>query len=216
MVQPTAPNLLYIVTQDGARSALVDGELNDVESLPLPEFGELVRAPQRDILTTPNNTASVLAPSAERLEQASSAESKPFVIAANDSQEASLPSLNDLDLSSLSPELVARLENARVFDEPSELEDASHTASEEDNHGAVIELERQAAQWQGRLPPLNLQTHLYAGDPSKRWVKINGREFRQQEWISSQLQLVEIQPQRVVVAFDGVKISLPALYEWQG
>ncbi|MGR5160067.1 general secretion pathway protein GspB [Vibrio owensii] len=29
-------------------------------------------------------------------------------------------------------------------------------------------------QWQGKLPPLNFQTHVYSSNPDTSWVKLNG------------------------------------------
>nr|WP_226975429.1 general secretion pathway protein GspB [Vibrio navarrensis] len=74
----------------------------------------------------------------------------------------------------------------------------------------------EAARWRGRLPALNLQSHIYSNDSQRRWLKINGAEYRQGDWIEQQVKLVEILPQSVVVEFDGEKIAIPALYEWKG
>nr|WP_238787010.1 general secretion pathway protein GspB [Vibrio vulnificus] len=57
---------------------------------------------------------------------------------------------------------------------------------------------------------------MYSSDPKRRWLKINGAEFHQGEWIDNQIQLVEISAQSVIVEFQGEQIEIPALYEWKG
>ncbi|MDG2933243.1 general secretion pathway protein GspB, partial [Vibrio parahaemolyticus] len=115
-------------------------------------------------------------------------------------------SLDDLDLSSLSPDLARKVENALSRDDDNS---SSQTAR-------VNDLERNAHQWQGRLPALNLQTHMYASDENRRWVKINNVEYHQGDVVDDQVTLREIQPQAVIVEFQGEKIRIPALYEWKG
>ncbi|EGX6963215.1 MULTISPECIES: general secretion pathway protein GspB [Vibrio] len=115
-------------------------------------------------------------------------------------------SLDDLDLSSLSPDLARKVENALSRDDDNS---SSQTAR-------VNDLERNAHQWQGRLPALNLQTHMYASDENRRWVKINNIEYHQGDVVDDQVTLREIQPQAVIVEFQGEQIRIPALYEWKG
>ncbi|MCR9967567.1 general secretion pathway protein GspB [Vibrio antiquarius] len=114
-------------------------------------------------------------------------------------------SLDDLDLSSLSPDLARKVENALSRDDAPSPQTVR-----------VNDLERNAHQWQGRLPALNLQTHMYASDENRRWVKINNVEYHQGDVVDGQVTLREIQPQAVIVEFQGEQIRIPALYEWNG
>ncbi|EPE4788548.1 AAA family ATPase [Vibrio vulnificus] len=114
----------------------------------------------------------------------------------------------NLDLSGLSPELAQKVENALLVETQTD-----HSPQAE---STVSRLELSAEKWHGRLPPLNLQTHMYSSDPKRRWLKINGAEFHQGEWIDNQIQLVEISAQSVIVEFQGEQIEIPALYEWKG
>ncbi|EPF7975918.1 general secretion pathway protein GspB [Vibrio harveyi] len=115
-------------------------------------------------------------------------------------------SLDDLDLSSLSPDLALKVENALANDDQPSTNDSS----------SVDDLEREAQQWHGRLPALNLQTHMYSSDVKRRWVKINNVEYHQGDVVDGQVTLKEIQPQAVIVEFQGEQIRIPALYEWKG
>ncbi|HDY7831859.1 TPA: general secretion pathway protein GspB, partial [Vibrio vulnificus] len=114
----------------------------------------------------------------------------------------------NLDLSGLSPELAQKVENALLVETQTD-----HSPQAE---STVSRLDLSAEKWHGRLPPLNLQTHMYSSDPKRRWLKINGAEFHQGEWIDNQIQLVEISAQSVIVEFQGEQIEIPALYEWKG
>ncbi len=115
-------------------------------------------------------------------------------------------SLGDIDLSSLSPGLAMKVENALSGKGKSGLLPST----------AMNDLQDNAQRWQGRLPALNLQTHMYASDPGRRWVKINNVEYHQGEVVDGKVTLREIQPQAVIVEFQGEQIRIPALYEWQG
>nr|WP_319555608.1 general secretion pathway protein GspB [uncultured Vibrio sp.] len=116
-------------------------------------------------------------------------------------------SLDDIDLSSLSPDLAMKVENALS-------RRSGETAPQRSAY--VNDLEGNAQRWQGRLPALNLQTHMYASDAERRWVKINDVEYHQGEVVDGQITLKEIQPQAVIVEFQGEQIRIPALYEWEG
>ncbi|CAE6884028.1 Type II secretion system protein B [Vibrio sp. B1FIG11] len=115
-------------------------------------------------------------------------------------------SLDDLDLSSLSPDLALKVESALSNNDQPSLNSSS----------SVGDLEREARQWHGRLPALNLQTHMYSSDANRRWVKINNVEYHQGDVVDGQVTLKEIQPQAVIVEFQGEQIRIPALYEWKG
>ncbi|MGR5067932.1 general secretion pathway protein GspB [Vibrio alfacsensis] len=120
-------------------------------------------------------------------------------------QDALDLSLDDLDLSSLAPDLALKVENA-----------LANTEQPDSASVQVNDLERNAQQWYGRLPALNLQTHMYASDIKRRWVKINNVEYLQGDVVDGQVTLKEIRPQAVIVEFQGEQIRIPALYEWKG
>lgn len=114
--------------------------------------------------------------------------------------------LKGLDLSALSPELAQRFESA-LSSQPNQTKERSSDVSN---------LAQDAQQWYGKLPALNFQTHVYSSKESKRWVKINGTEYGQGDWINDDLQLVAIEQQSCLVRFKGEEIEIPALYDWQG
>ncbi|NOI01192.1 general secretion pathway protein GspA [Vibrio kanaloae] len=122
--------------------------------------------------------------------------------------------LKGLDFSELPPELALKLESImgeqQSAPEPMDSRPAGKTGSQ------VIELETHTNSLSGVLPKLDLQTHMYSSSETKRWVKVNGQEVAQGDWIGQDIQLLEVKPQSVIIEFNQQKIEIPALYEWQG
>ncbi|NVD07481.1 general secretion pathway protein GspB [Vibrio sp. JPW-9-11-11] len=115
--------------------------------------------------------------------------------------------LQDLDLSGLSPELAERFE--AVLNSTPKVEQT-------DSDSMTSNLSHQAERWYGKLPAMNFQTHVYSSMANKRWVKINGAEYGEGDWISGRVELVAIEPQACLIRFNGELITVPALYDWQG
>ena len=129
-------------------------------------------------------------------------------------QQSDSDLLQGLDLTELPPDLALKLE-AIMDQQPNEPEPMdSRPASQMEPQ--VIELENHVNSLSGVLPKLDLQTHMYSSSENKRWVKVNGQEVSQGDWINNDVQLLEIKPQSVVVEFNQQKIEIPALYEWKG
>ncbi|MGD8172951.1 general secretion pathway protein GspB [Vibrio sp. TRT 21S02] len=117
--------------------------------------------------------------------------------------------LAGLDLSALPPELALRVENA-LGDT-----NTSRSSSATRRQDSIIELAQQADKWHGKLPALNFQTHVYSSNEKKRWVKINGTEYSQGDWIGD-IQLVAIEQQSCVIQLGEQRLRVPALYDWKG
>ena len=66
---------------------------------------------------------------------------------------------------------------------------------------------------QDGLPSLAFEMHLYASD-GQGWVRVNGRDRYEGDYISRELLLNEILPQRVVLSFRGEKFTMSALSTW--
>ncbi|MGL5336015.1 MAG: AAA family ATPase [Enterovibrio sp.] len=65
-----------------------------------------------------------------------------------------------------------------------------------------------------RMPPMNFQAHVYASDKKNRWVKVNSRNALEGDQVAKGVTLLGIEPQQVVVQFEGMLISIPALSSW--
>lgn len=146
------------------------------------------------------------------------------VVASNDASTINASNINDskssdgddlkldsLDLSGLSPELAKRVQQA--FN----VESGSSNSVEQDRAiKTAIKLVENERQFVGQLPAMNLQTHMYASNKDSRWVKINGRELYEGDWLNNQIRLISISPRNVVIEYKGESIEIPALYEWKG
>lgn len=129
-------------------------------------------------------------------------------------QQSDSDLLQGLDLAELPPDLALKLE--AIMDEQPRAPEPMDSRPASQMEPKVIELENHVNSLSGILPKLDLQTHMYSSSESKRWVKVNGREVSQGDWIGNDVQLLEIKPQSVVVEFNQQKIEIPALYEWKG
>ncbi|AEX20873.1 general secretion pathway protein GspB [Vibrio sp. EJY3] len=174
------------------------------EVLDYPDVSQLAQLPREWPSAELSGDMGSYMPSEEYV---SSNQSTSSPVAQNQASDDDLDfTLDDIDLSSLSPDLAMKVENA--------LSKSGSSTSQRST--PVNDLEGNAQQWQGRLPALNLQTHMYASDSQRRWVKINNVEYHQGDVVDGQVTLKEIQPQSVIVEFQGEQIRIPALYEWEG
>ncbi|MGP8307082.1 general secretion pathway protein GspB [Vibrio sp. YIC-376] len=209
MLVPASQASMSTPTPTPTRVMVEDVVVQPFEVLDYPEISQLAQLP-RDWPSAELSAdiGTYLPPQ----DYASSSQSSGSPALQNDSQPSQNSeddmelSLDDIDLSSLSPELAQKVENA--------LSKRSSPASQYSL--PINDLEGNAQQWQGRLPALNLQTHMYASDTQRRWVKINNVEYHQGDLVEGQVTLKEIQPQAVIVEFQGEQIRIPALYEWKG
>ncbi|MDG5466902.1 general secretion pathway protein GspB [Deltaproteobacteria bacterium IMCC39524] len=54
-----------------------------------------------------------------------------------------------------------------------------------------------------RIAPVNMSMHFYNKDPDRSLVRINDRLLREGDWVSRELELVEITPAGVILGFNG-------------
>lgn len=121
---------------------------------------------------------------------------------------------NDSDVS-VSPELMARFNAAvRALDqkaEDSELPQEETTVTVRDS---LIRVDQLPVRLLSRLPTMNFSAHMYASRPSDRWVRVNGTQLGEGDWIEDRVQIVNIEAQRVVLAFEDEVFSMAALTDW--
>lgn len=65
-----------------------------------------------------------------------------------------------------------------------------------------------------QLPSLAFSAHMYASESRDRWVRVNGRRVLEGQEIEDGLVLVGIEPQHVILAFQGQEFSMNALSDW--
>lgn len=67
---------------------------------------------------------------------------------------------------------------------------------------------------QRQIVPLRFEAHVYATDPKQRWVKVNGKDLQEGQWITADIQLKEITPNYVMMQTGRQLFSMEALSEW--
>jgi general secretion pathway protein B len=167
--------------------------------LDYPEFGNLKALPQPELTEKQQSLVSDMSSYTH--------ESLPQVNEIDPQYEQPF-SLEELDLSELSPRVAQQVQSALIH--------SQYNESSEEALQKQILLEKNEPRYQGRLPALNLQTHMYSNDTQRRWVKINGVELREGEALNNLVELILIEPRSVTIRFDSELIKIPALYEWDG
>ncbi|MGO1298441.1 MAG: general secretion pathway protein GspB [Vibrio sp.] len=115
--------------------------------------------------------------------------------------------LRHLDLSKLSPSLQSRVQAALK---------SESAAREQGSSLDAMDIRQHINEFTGQLPPLNFQSHVYTTDVIRRWIKVNGVEYRQGDNLGPGIQLLDIKPQSTVIKFHDKLIEIPALYDWKG
>lgn len=85
--------------------------------------------------------------------------------------------------------------------------------SGDNSMAAIRPLTQMPASLQNALPSLNFEQHIYSSD-GDGWVKVNGRDRYEGDYISDNLMVEKILPQQVILSFQGETFSLPALTNW--
>ena len=116
---------------------------------------------------------------------------------------------------SVSPELMARF-NAAVEALDSKAQD--NTPAEAQTRVTVKDelprVDQLPVRLLTRLPTMNFSAHMYASRPADRWVRVNGRQIGEGDWIADRVQIVNIEAQRVVLAFEDELFTMAALTDW--
>ena len=137
-------------------------------------------------------------------------------------------SLNKDELAGVSPELLEAFESA--------LDDTNNPLVNEELEEPVVDLSKrfiepdvdlrkpntvpvkplsQMPQWlQNEVPSLHFSLHMYTSDVASSWVRLNGKDYYTGGITKDGLVIEAIQPQTVVLQFQGQRFSLKALSSW--
>lgn len=124
--------------------------------------------------------------------------------------------LNDRkdDKVEVSPELMAKF-NAAVASLDKEANDPEPVKHTKVNvHDDIPRVDQLPARLLTRLPTMSFSAHMYASQPQDRWVRVNGKQLSEGDWIDDRVQIVAIESQRVILAIDGEQFSMSALTDW--
>lgn len=65
-----------------------------------------------------------------------------------------------------------------------------------------------------KLPSMAFSAHMYNSEPEKRWVRVNGKRVVEGQEIDRGLRVIGIEPQHVILTFEGQEFSMEALSDW--
>lgn len=110
----------------------------------------------------------------------------------------------------VSDELLASFQSAiaetKQVDESAEL-------AEDESKTSLVSLAKMPTWVQDGVASLQFEMHIYASD-GQGWVRVNGRDRYEGDYIARELLLSEIRPQEVVLSFRGEKFTMLALSSW--
>ncbi|MFC6439490.1 general secretion pathway protein GspB [Bowmanella sp. JS7-9] len=201
------PNRALPITQEAEQaesqlSALSDSAQGTDEktAVPAQTTGEQTGGPVASASETNEESPIVSSPPAETATQSEVQSS------AAEQQAQGNDMADEVD-----PELLARFNEAvkAVSDEP-----ADNTVPTAPAANTVPRVDQLPAWILTALPRMQFSTHMYASDPEGRWVRVNGVELHEGEWLTDKLQLLEITPQKVIMSYQGNRFSLNALTDW--
>lgn len=81
------------------------------------------------------------------------------------------------------------------------------------DHSSVKALHQMPANFQDALPSLSFEMHMFETE-GNGWVRVNGTDFKEGEYIADNVLLETILPQKVILTFRGEQFSMPALSNW--
>jgi len=113
------------------------------------------------------------------------------------------------DVEGVSEDLLAKFQHALT----DEQQNQADTAEQQSASSEVRSLMDMPASFQDQIPNLQFEQHIYASD-GEGWVKVNGRDRYEGDRISGELILSKIEPQQVILSYQGEQFSLPALSNW--
>ena len=114
----------------------------------------------------------------------------------------------------VSPELLARFNQAvAALDTQAENDDfePKTKVTVRDNIQRVDQL---PVRLLTRLPSMSFSAHMYASRPDDRWVRVNGIQMSEGDWIDDKVQIVNIEAQQVVLGFEEELFTMAALTDW--
>ena len=111
----------------------------------------------------------------------------------------------------ISSDLLKRFEKAitELDKEPEQPFEATQTKSED-----TPRIDQLPAWVLTQLPPMVFTTHMYASSAQDRWVKVNNRTLHEGDMIAQKVRIEHIEPQHVILNYQGQTFSMSALSEW--
>lgn len=114
----------------------------------------------------------------------------------------------------VSPELVARFNQAIEALDNEVRDDIAQDEVPVTVHNDLPRVDQLPVKLLTRLPSMNFSAHMYASQSRDRWVRVNGVQLAEGDWIDEKVQVVSIEAQQVVLGFEGELFTMAALTDW--
>lgn len=122
----------------------------------------------------------------------------------------------------ISPELLKRFQDAVASLDTGQTDNGNNASSDtrydadyqNDILRDVTPIHKLSARTLTRLPSMAFSTHMYASAPQDRWVRVNGKRVTEGQEIDRGLVLIGIEPQHVILDFEGKEFRMDALSDW--
>jgi general secretion pathway protein B len=114
----------------------------------------------------------------------------------------------------ISPELLAKFNAAIAELDSDKPQTQSQSAAQNNEYDDVPRVDQLPVAVLTDLPAMTFSAHMYASLPENRWVRVNGLRMVEGDYIADQLQIVNIEPQRVILSFRENVFSMNALTDW--
>lgn len=177
----------------------------------------------------PNENMDVQAPSATQENATNSS--------TNETEEGVVLNAREANNVTVSPEVAARLNKVLedlgepvLSDANTDLDTLDRTGNTEQNlpttqvpsandtsvtvRDNVPRIDQLPASTLSRLPAMVFAAHMYSSNDADRWVRVNNRRLSEGDNIDSNVQIIKIEPQHVVLSFQGTEFRMNALSDW--
>ncbi|NVK55679.1 MAG: general secretion pathway protein GspB [Alteromonadaceae bacterium] len=115
----------------------------------------------------------------------------------------------------VSPELMARFNKVMAdLEQEEERGEPLNNNTVVNIHDDIQRVDQLPARLLTRLPTMDFSAHMYASRPADRWVRVNGLDKSEGDWINDKVQIVNIEAQRVILRFEGEVFAMSALTDW--
>lgn len=194
-LNPAGTELVVAQTSEGAKNA------NSAETRPISKT-ETVNISPND--TQPKQAQSKRAAKTDRND--SQVEMENTVNSASNWNNGT-----DESSSRISTDLLKRFEKAitEIDSEPNKPFETTQTKSED-----TPRIDQLPAWVLTRLPPMIFSMHMYSSSEQDRWVEVNNRRLHEGDMIDNKVRIEHIEPQNVILNFQGQTFSMSALSEW--
>ncbi len=194
--KPDLPPLEKVLAQSRLDKQQDSIQRISFETTPLPAYVE--PKPQKKVV--------------QQVKEKSTGENQIVVSAESKTEQSLKQAEEDINYDSVSSDLQKRFEMALLMDE----QEAPVDNEEQDNEIESSDIEQMPTQFQDMVPAMRYDSHMYSTVDSDRWIRINGEDLKEGEKLAgSDIQLVEILPQRSIFRLGRQSFSLESLTDWE-